>query len=258
MTVPKVAMVLAAGLGTRMRPLTDDRPKALVEVGGRPLIDHMLDRLAEAGVERAVVNVHAFADVLIDHLKSYTRLDIAISDERAHPRPLETGGGVKFARALLTEAPILVANIDSVWVEDSWASGDFGLGAIEKLCAGYDPGRMAARLMLARMSRSSGFDGAGDFRMEPDGRLIPRRVTRDATAPLNYMGVHIVDPRPIYADPRDEFGFFPLEGPFWADWAAQGRLYGSLMDGDWMHVGDPTARETAEVRLLVQGVSAPV
>jgi MurNAc alpha-1-phosphate uridylyltransferase len=238
-------MVLAAGLGTRMRPLTDDRPKALVEVGGKALIDHMLDRLADAGVDRAVVNVHAFADSLIDHLGRYRRLAIAISDERAHPRPLETGGGIKFARPLLGDGAILVANIDSVWIED----GAPPSRAIHDLCAGFDPEGMAARLMLARMGRTSGFDGAGDFRMDEDGRLIPRRVTGEPTAPLNYMGVHIVDPRPIYRDPRDEFGLFPLQGPFWADWAAAGRLFGWVMEGDWMHVGDPAAREAAEARL---------
>ncbi len=245
MTVPQTAMVLAAGLGTRMRPLTEDRPKALVRVGGKALIDHMLNRLADAGVERAVVNVHAFADALIEHLKVYRRLDIAISDERAHPRPLETGGGIKFARALLPGAPILVANIDSVWIEN----GEPPSTAIRDLCAGFDPARMDARLMLARMEHTSGFDGAGDFRMEADGRLIPRRVTGEATAPLNYMGVHMVDPRPIFAHPETEFGLFPLKGPFWADWAASGRLYGVIMEGEWMHVGDPAARDVAETRL---------
>ena len=242
-------MVLAAGLGTRMRPLTDDRPKALVEVGGKALIDHMLDRLADAGVERAVVNVHAFADRLIAHLQDYRRLPIAISDERTHPMPLETGGGLKFARRLLVEAPILAANIDSVWIEDGETGPAPAPGAIRDLCAGYDPQRMAARLLLARMSRTSGFDGAGDFRRAADGRLVPRRITGEPTAPLNYMGVHIVDPRPIFQDPRTEFGFFPLQGPFWGEWAAAGRLHGALMEGDWMHVGDPAARDVAEARL---------
>lgn len=239
-------MVLAAGLGTRMRPLTDDRPKALVKVDGKALIDHMLDRLAEAGVERAVVNVHAHAERLIAHLRARKGgLQIAISDERAHPRPLETGGGIKFARALLPETPILVANIDSVWIED----GEPPTRGVQALCAGFDPRRMAARLMLARMERTSGFDGAGDFKMEEDGRLIPRRVTGEASAPFNYMGVHIVDPRPIFAWQETEFGLFPLTGPFWADWAAEGRLHGLLMEGDWMHVGDPQAVLTAEAKL---------
>ena len=247
--VPKTAMVLAAGLGTRMRPLTDDRPKALVEVGGRALIDHMLDRLGDAGVERAVVNVHAFADALIAHLsRRRGGPEIAISDERAHPRPLETGGGIRLARPLLGDGPILVANIDSVWIEDAEPPAR----AIGELCAGFDPTRMAARLMLARMERSLGFDGAGDFRLEAGGRLVPRRVTGEVTAPLNYMGVHIVDPRPIYADARDEFGLFPLNGPYWADWAAAGRLHGAVMEGDWMHVGDPAARDAAQALIRLR------
>lgn len=244
--VPATAMVLAAGLGVRMRPLTDDRPKALVEVGGRALIDHMLDRLAEAGVARVVVNVHAFADRLIAHLAARTGGPaITVSDERAHATPLETGGGIKLAAPLLGDGPILVVNIDSVWIEDAPPPSQ----AIAELCAGFDPGRMDARLMLARMARSTGFDGAGDFAMEGDGRLLPRRLTGAASAPLNYMGVHIVDPRPLYAHPETAFGLFPLTGPFWADWAGAGRLHGWLMEGDWLHVGDPAARDAAERRL---------
>ena len=244
--VPETAMVLAAGLGSRMRPLTDDRAKAMVEVGGFSLIDHMLHRLAQAGVKRAVVNVHAFADRLIDHLGTERAgLGIAISDERIHATPLETGGGIKFARELLGDAPILVANIDSVWIED----GEPPANAIRTLCAGYDAERMAARLMLARMSRTTGFDGAGDFFMDETGRLTGRRVIGAPSAPLNYMGVHIVDPRPIYTYPETAFGLYPLEGPFWAEWATAGQLYGWLMEGDWMHVGDPAARDVAEARL---------
>jgi MurNAc alpha-1-phosphate uridylyltransferase len=239
-------MVLAAGLGTRMRPLTDDRPKALVEVGGKALIDHMLDRLEEAGVSRAVVNAHAFADQLIAHLKARRGgIEIAVSDERAHPRPLETGGGIRYARDLLPREPVLVANIDSVWVED----GEPPARAIQALCAGFDPARMAARLLLARMERTTGFDGAGDFALEGDGRLVPRRTTGAPSAPFNYMGVHVVDPTPIFADPRDEFGLFPLTGPYWAEWAADDRLHGAVMEGAWMHVGDPAARDVAEAIL---------
>lgn len=246
MRVPLTAMVLAAGLGTRMRPLTNDRPKALVEVGGRVLIDHVLDRLAEAGVERAVVNVHAFADQLIDHLRARTGgVETVVSDERAHPLPLETGGGIKAAQAHLGDGPILVANIDSVWIEDAEPPAS----AIVDLCDGFDPERMGARLMLARMERTTGFDGPGDFLIDEDGRLTGRRAAGAATASLNYMGVHIVDPRPIYDWPETEFGLFPAGGGLWGGWADQGRLYGSVMEGDWMHVGDPGAREVAEARL---------
>ena len=244
--VPKTAMVLAAGLGTRMRPLTDDRPKALVEVGGKALIDHTLARLAEAGVARAVVNVHAFADRLIAHLSGYEgSLEIVISDEREHDLPLETGGGIKAAAGHLGEAPILVANIDSVWIEDREPPAQ----AIRKLCEGFDPALMSCRLMLAHMARTTGFDGPGDFLLAPDGRLTARRTAGVPSAPLNYMGVHVVDPRPIYAHPLTEFGLFPAGGGLWGGWEAEGRLHGLVMEGDWMHVGDPAARDVAELRL---------
>lgn len=244
MTKIATAMVLAAGLGTRMRPLTNDRPKALVEVGGKALIDHMLDRLAEAGVTRAVVNVHAFADLLEAHLARRTGgPQILISDERAEP--LETGGGVKKARSLLGDGPILVANIDSVWLEDAEPPA----GAIRALVDGFDPARMTARLMLARMERTLGFDGPGDFFMDASGRLEGRRVSGAKSAPLNYLGVHVVDPRPIYTHPETAFGLFPGGGGLWGGWAAEGRLHGLVMEGDWMHVGDPKARDEAEARL---------
>ena len=246
MTVPTTAMVLAAGLGTRMRPLTNDRPKALVEVGGKALIDHNLDRLAEAGVRRAVVNVHAFADRLIAHLAARTGgIEIVISDERDHALPLETGGGIKAARAHLGDQPIVVVNIDSVWIED----GEPPATAIRDLCDGFDPQQATCRLLLARMERTMGLDGPGDFLMDDEGRLTGRRTAGEATAPLNYMGVHIVDPRPIYAHPETEFGLFPGGGGLWGGWAAAGRLHGHVMQGDWMHVGDPQARDDAEARL---------
>ena len=251
MTVPETAMVLAAGLGTRMRPLTNDRPKALVEVGGRTLIDHNLDRLAQAGVRRCVVNVHAFADRLIDHLKARSAqtngggVEIVISDERAHELPLETGGGIKAAAPLLGDGPILVVNIDSVWIEDREPPAT----AIHHLCAGFDPERAQARLLLARAERTMGLDGPGDFLMDAEGLLTGRRTAGAATAPLNYMGVHIVDPRPIYAWPETEFGLFPGGGGLWGEWAGLGRLHGHVLDGDWMHVGDPQARDDAEARL---------
>jgi MurNAc alpha-1-phosphate uridylyltransferase len=227
-------MVLAAGLGTRMRPLTDDRPKALVEVGGRALIDHVLDRLAEAGVERAVVNAHWFADRLEAHLKARGRgPEIVISDERAEL--LETGGGLKKARALLGDDPVFVANIDSVWIDRDDALGD--------LVRLWDPDRMDAALLLARREGSIGFEGDGDFFLADDGALMFRG---DApAAPYAYMGVHIT--RPGYADGGPE-GPFSLS-PLWRRSAAEGRLFGCVLDGDWMHVGDPQARDQAEARL---------
>lgn len=237
MTAPKTALVLAAGLGTRMRPLTDDRPKALVELGGRALIDHLLDRLAEAGVARAVVNVHWFADRLEGHLADRQRPAITISDERAEL--LETGGGLRKAAPLLGTEPVFVANIDSVWIDRGDALGD--------LARLWDPERMDAALLLARREGSIGFEGNGDFFLGDDHRLTFRGTA--ASAPFAYMGVHIT--RPDYADQGPE-GPFSLS-PLWRASAAAGRLYGCVMDGDWMHVGDPMARDQAEARLRGEG-----
>ncbi len=233
MTAPKTAMVLAAGLGTRMRPLTNDRPKALVEVGGRALIDHVLDRLADAGVTRAVVNVHWFADRLEAHLAGRQRPAITISDER--DLLLETGGGLKKAQPLLGEDPVFVANIDSVWIDRGDALGD--------LIRLWNADRMDAALLLARREGSIGFEGSGDFFLDGDGRLTFRG---DApAAPFAYMGVHIT--RPGYADQGPD-GPFSLS-PLWRASAAKGRLFGCVMDGDWMHVGDPQSRDEAEAKL---------
>ncbi|WP_313002365.1 N-acetylmuramate alpha-1-phosphate uridylyltransferase MurU [Brevundimonas sp.] len=229
-------MVLAAGLGTRMRPLTNDRPKALVEVADRALIDHVLDRLAEVGVEKAVVNVHWFADRLESHLAARTRPAITISDER--DELLETGGGLKKARPLLGDDPVFVANIDSVWID----RGD----ALAELIRLWNPERMDAALLLARREGSIGFEGGGDFFLGDDGKLTFRGEA--ASAPFAYMGVHIT--RPDYADQGPD-GAFSLS-PLWRQSAAQGRLYGCVLDGDWMHVGDPQARDEAEARLKAE------
>ncbi|MBU2379454.1 MAG: nucleotidyltransferase family protein [Alphaproteobacteria bacterium] len=237
MTSPKTAMVLAAGLGTRMRPLTDDRPKALVEVAGRALIDHVLDRLADAGVERAVVNVHWFADRLEGHLAARGRgPTIAISDER--DALLETGGGLKKAHPMLGDDAAFVANIDSVWTD----GGDAGWA--DELVRLWDPATMDACLLLARREGSIGFEGDGDFFLGEDGKLTFRGEA--ASAPFAYMGVHIT--RPDYADGGPD-GAFSLS-PLWRASAAAGRLYGCVLDGDWMHVGDPQARNEAEAKLV--------
>lgn len=233
MTGPKTAMVLAAGLGTRMRPLTDDRPKALVEVGGRALIDHVLDRLAEAGVERAVVNVHWFADRLEAHLSDRRTPEIVISDERAEL--LETGGGLKLARPLLGDDPIWVANIDSVWT----AQAD----ALARLVSLWDPERMDVALLLASRDQSIGFEGRGDVFLATDGRLTFRG---DApSAPYAYMGVHIAKPGLVDDGPDGPWSLTQV----WRRLADEGRLFGAVLDGFWMHVGDPAARDAAEARL---------
>jgi len=230
---PTTAMVLAAGLGSRMRPLTDDRPKALVEVGGKALIDHVLDRLVEAGVERAVVNVHWFADRLEEHLKGRKDLEIVISDER--DELLETGGGLKHARRLVGDDPIWVANIDSVWIDRS--------DALDHLARAWDPQRMDTILLLAEREMSIGFEGAGDFFLADDGKLT---VRGDApSAPYAYMGVHITKPQLVANEPDGPFSLMRI----WRKLAPQGRLHGRVLDGFWMHVGDPRSRDEAEAKL---------
>ena len=228
-------MVLAAGLGTRMRPLTDDRPKALVEVGGRALIDHMLDRLAEAGVDRAVVNLHAFADRLQSHLAARPGPPtLRFSDERE--QALETGGGLKKALPLLGAGPVWVANIDTIWREH-------GASAMAAVARTWDPSAMDVCLMLARTDASLGFHDSGDVFLEADGRLRFKRP--DEGAPYVYVGVHIADPRIVADGPDAPFSLLPL----WRALAEQGRIFGVAPPGQWMHVGDPAALAAAEARL---------
>ena len=235
---PSTAMVLAAGLGTRMRPLTHNKPKALVTLAGKTLIDHMLDRLKAAGVARVVVNVHAFADLLRGHLAARTDLEILISDERG--ALLETGGGLKKARPLLGEAPILVANIDTVWRET-------GPPLIDQLVNAWDPAAMDDLLLLVPMERTLGFDGPGDFFRDAEGRLTRRGEAPDA--PLVYMGVHMMQPALIDTWPEGPHGIYD----HWMGYAGQGRLHGVVADGHWMHVGDPAARDAAEAYLAELG-----
>jgi MurNAc alpha-1-phosphate uridylyltransferase len=238
--IPEIAMVLAAGLGTRMRPLTNDRPKALVQVGGRALIDHVLDRCVEAGVRRAIVNVHAFADVLEAHLKRRNDLEIIISDERA--LLMETGGGVRQARALLGDKPVFLSNIDSVWTQPHGS-------AMARLARTFDPSRMGAQLLLASMDQQLGYEGAGDFFMDEHSALS----FRDALphTPWAYMGVQIINPSIMDVEPLEPFSFTRV----WRRLAHDGRLYGAPLDGYWMHVGDPQAREAAEARLAAAPVA---
>jgi MurNAc alpha-1-phosphate uridylyltransferase len=225
-------MVLAAGLGTRMRPLTNHRPKALVEVAGRPLIDHVLGRLAQAGVRRVVVNVHAFADDLERHLRQGTDMDILISDERGEL--LETGGALVKARPLLGDAPILVANIDTLWTDD---------GLIDRLVGAWDGARMDDLLGVVPLTHAVGFDGPGDFFIDDEGRLTHRGER--PSAPLVYMGAHMMNPALIDAWPATPHGIFQ----HWMAYAGAGRLHGVVADGLWMHVGDPAALALAEARL---------
>ena len=230
--VPKTAMVLAAGMGTRMRPLTDMMPKPLIKVAGKPLIDHMLDRLVAAGVERAIVNVHNFADQMEAHLALRHDIEVIISDERG--QLLETGGGARKARPLMGDEPIFHVNTDSVWIGD---------GALEKLAAQYDRARMGALLMLCTMDACTGLETTGDFTRAADGRLTHR--FDDPNADLAWMGVQIIDPKILDPEPLESFSFRRV----WKRLQDEGRLYGAMFDGFWLHVGSPPALAEAEARL---------
>ena len=232
----ETAMVMAAGHGTRMRPLTDDRPKAMVEVAGRALIDHTLDRLRAAGVRRAVVNVHAFADRLEAHLAGRTDLEIIISDEREEL--LETGGGVVKARSLLGEDPVFVCNIDAVWVE--WD------GVLPAMLEAWDGEIMDELFLLAEREHCLGYGGAGDFEIE-DGEIGDGRVRRrsGATAPWVYAGVEIFKPQLVDGLAVERFS----RNRVWDATLGAGRVRGVPLPGYWMHVGDPRARQAAEAVL---------
>ena len=229
------AMVLAAGLGKRMRPLTDTLPKPLVPVAGRALIDHVLDKLAEAGVTQAVVNVHHRADQIEAHVKGRARPRIVISDERGEL--LDTGGGIVKALPHLGSAPFFHMNSDTVWIEGVTPN-------LARLAGHFDPVRMDILLLLAPTATSIGYDGRGDFNMAPDGRLS-RRPERQI-APFVYAGAAILAPA-IFADAPK--GAFSLNRMF--DRAAEaGRLLGLRLDGTWMHVGTPEAIKAAEAAIL--------
>ena len=238
----KTAMVLAAGHGTRMRPLTNDRAKAMVEVGGKPLIDHMLDRLADAGVERAVVNVHAHADHLEAHLKTRKAgPEIIISDERE--TLLETGGGMVKALPLLGSDPVLACNIDAIWTEDD-------APIITSLMKRWDADIMEDLLLLAPIERTLGYHGKGDFLFAHDGGL-ERRGEREA-APYVYAGVQITRLDRLAKEPIEPFS----RNRIWNQTLEAGTIFGHPMDGFWMHVGDQQARDEAEAILQGKQVSA--
>jgi MurNAc alpha-1-phosphate uridylyltransferase len=230
-------MVLAAGLGTRMRPLTNDRPKALVEVAGRPLVDHVLDRLADAGVETAVVNVHHFAEHMEAHLARRRSPRILISDERAGL--LDSGGGIAKAAPLLGRDPIFVANIDNVWIEGAKP-------ALQALADAWDPERMDICILLAPRERTFGFERPEGFLRDEQGRLTHSN-SNDPLPPYNNIGIQILKPGLLDGM---EGGFSIV--PIWKRLSAEGRLCGAVMDGFDMHVTDPAAREVVEARLLAE------
>jgi N-acetyl-alpha-D-muramate 1-phosphate uridylyltransferase len=232
---PRRAMVLAAGLGTRMRPLTDRIPKPLVKVSGKPLLDHVLDRLAAAGVETAVINVHYLPDTIIKHVQGRNRPNVLISDERAEI--LGTGGGVVRAMPQLGNAPFFHVNSDTIWIEGARPN-------LDRLAEAFDAEAMDALLLLAPTATSVGYDGRGDFAMAPDGRLR-RRAERDVV-PFVFAGAAILTPALFKDAPEGEFALTEL----FRRAEEQGRLYGLRLEGAWMHVGTPEAIGEAESAIL--------
>ncbi len=232
---PTKAMVLAAGLGVRMRPLTDRMPKPLVPVAGRALLDHVLDKLAETGVREAVVNVHYLPDQIIEHVTTRAQPHVTISDER--DTVLGTGGGVVKALPLLGDAPFFHVNADTMWIDGVRSN-------LMRLAEAFDPARMDILLLMAPTTSSIGYHGRGDYAMAADGTLHRRREYQ--VVPFVYAGVAIMSPA-IFADaPAGEFSLTKM-----FDRAnEQERLYGLRLDGVWMHVGTPDAITAAEEAFL--------
>ena len=232
---PAKAMVLAAGLGLRMRPVTDRMPKPLVRVAGRALLDHVLDRLGEAGVSEAIVNVHYLPDQIIDHVASRTRPRVIISDER--DAVLGTGGGVVKALPLLGDDPFFLVNADTMWIDGVRSN-------LARLAETFDPGSMDILLLLAPTANSIGYGGHGDYAMLPDGALRKRREHQ--VVPFVYAGAAILSPSLFADSPKGEFSLTKM-----FDRANEAeRLFGLRLDGVWMHVGTPDAISAAEEAFL--------
>ena len=234
MSIGKTAMVLAAGYGQRMRPLTLTKPKPLIEVAGKALIQHGMDRLKAAKVETAVVNVHYLPEQIEAWARRQSSPRIVISDERGEI--LDTGGGIARALPLLGDAPFFVINSDSFWVEE-------GEPALDRLRAAWDDQLMDCLLLLSPLERTVGYDGTGDFVLGADGRLS-RRSTSDGT-PLAYIGGYLVARHLFAGAPEGKFSMNLL----WDRAIAAGRLFGLVHRGRWLHVGTPEAIQQAEAAL---------
>ena len=232
---PPKAMVLAAGLGLRMRPLTERMPKPLVQVAGQTLLDHVLNKLGDVGVSEAIVNVHYLPDQIIDHVAGRAKPCVIISDERN--QVLGTGGGIVKALPLLGQAPFFLVNADTLWIDGVRSN-------LARLAETFDPARMDILLLMAPTASSIGYNGNGDYAMLPDGALRKRKEHQ--VVPFVYAGAAIISPS-IFADAPS--GEFSLTKMFDAA-NAQERLFGLRLDGMWMHVGTPDAVAEAEEAFL--------
>jgi MurNAc alpha-1-phosphate uridylyltransferase len=232
---PPKAMVLAAGLGLRMRPLTERMPKPLVQVAGQTLLDHVLNKLGDVGVSEAIVNVHYLPDHIIDHVAGRAKPCVIISDERN--QVLGTGGGIVKALPLLGQAPFFLVNADTLWIDGVRSN-------LARLAETFDPARMDILLLMAPTASSIGYNGNGDYAMLPDGALRKRKEHQ--VVPFVYAGAAIISPS-IFADAPS--GEFSLTKMFDAA-NAQERLFGLRLDGMWMHVGTPDAVAEAEEAFL--------
>lgn len=232
--IGEAAMVLAAGLGQRMRPLSDGRPKPLIQVNGKALIDYAFDRLREAGVKKAVVNVHHLAGQIVAWSKRQATPALEISDEQAEI--LDTGGGIALALPRLGPNPFFVLNSDSFWIDGT-------VPTLQRLRTAWDGARMDCLLLLCPLGRTVGYDGKGDFVIGPAGRLARR--TEAAGPALVYAGCYLVDPRLFRDAPSGKFSMNLL----WDRAIAKGRLFGLAHDGKWIHVGTPEAIAGAEAAL---------
>jgi MurNAc alpha-1-phosphate uridylyltransferase len=228
------AFILAAGLGTRMRPLTDNRPKPLIEVAGRKLIDHAVDALVAANIGKAVVNAHYLADQIVAWAKSVSKVEISISDERG--KLLDTGGGIKHALPLLGEEAFFVLNSDAFWIESDPP-------ALVRLREAWNESVMDCLLLLCPPAMARGYDGAGDFHLDDAGRLTRR--SNSALASYVYIGAYIVHARVFAGLAEEKFSMNTI----WDTMIAQGRLFGLEHHGLWLHVGTPDAIALAEAVL---------
>ena len=233
--VPHTAMIMAAGLGKRMRPLTATRPKPLIEVNGKALLDHVLERLRHAGVRKVVVNVHYLADALEAHLQSRDHgLDVVISDER--DLLLETGGGLVRAAPLIDSDPFLALNSDNLWI-------DGPADTLKLLASHWDDGKMDALLLLVPQARALNHTGMGDFHMDSSGRI--RRREKSHVAPFVFTGIQIVSKRLLRDAPTGPFSTNIL----WDRAIDEGRCFGAVHQGLWFDVGTPQSIQLTETAL---------